>query len=367
MIQNTYKLKITALTPVTVGSGEELSPYADYIATRDSIHIIDKTALQNKVARNDIWMDTYVEALARGMDNNRSDFDLKVFIENTLKEKIDTMSLVKYPFYSSRPQSKLPIKSMLKTPLMEPYLPGSSLKGAIKTAVMYNLLDEINENEKAGRFLENWVSSLFESFENTNQRQQEKKILELLEELDNHSQNNVKVVRITDSKPFDRNRGIVVDCSRRIPLRFECIAPRAESEFEITLEKPWTELAYLINMYSYNMLYHSINIIEGQKNKDIEFLKKLDPIEGSLDRLTENRKSDIAYLRLGFGKGFYFNSVAFAIYKWVEENDRMSNKFKQYLLKEYPKLKDLDTFPSTYLKTDTTHEPLGWIRLERIK
>jgi len=43
------RLEITTITPVAIGSGNELSPYADYVMDRNRVYYIDRKKLQQKI------------------------------------------------------------------------------------------------------------------------------------------------------------------------------------------------------------------------------------------------------------------------------------------------------------------------------
>ena len=363
MKSNNFKIRITTLTPVCIGSGEELSPYSDYIIDKGYVYVVDKITLQDKIAQNDAWMETYIEGISCGMENNRSRFNLKDFIENTLRMDIENISIVKYELKTAGQQQKLPVKCMLKTPFGEAFIPGSSLKGAIKTAIMYDWINDINEQPKDGDPCIQWAKDLLRINPVRNDRK--RTLEELLDSLNQDSirKSEIEVFRITDSKPINKGRGIVIDCKRDVPLRIECISSGSEALCEIETNLDWHKLTRMINIYSYNMLCHNEHILQGD---DRAYKEKLESLEGELDVLTDDLNSEIAYLRLGFGKGFYFNSIALALYDWVEEDEGKKEKLKKILSTEYRKLSNLDLFPTTYLKTDVTHEPLGWIKIERI-
>ncbi|MDR2652201.1 MAG: hypothetical protein LBC68_07800, partial [Prevotellaceae bacterium] len=67
----TTKLKITTLSPVTIGSGAEWSPYADYVIENGQFYLLDRNKITKKIAENDRWLEQYVNGIASGMDNTR--------------------------------------------------------------------------------------------------------------------------------------------------------------------------------------------------------------------------------------------------------------------------------------------------------
>jgi CRISPR-associated protein Csm5 len=376
MIEKT-KLKITTVTPVTIGSGAELSPYSDYIVDNGQICFIDKTKLQNIIATNDSWLDLYVQGVAMQMDNNKSDFDIKSFLlNNKIVTNIDEVISYRCDFTTNTPQSKLPIKGIIKSPLQQPYFPGSSIKGGLKTVFMYNWLktnkksdakieEVINgkEIEKNGEFKKiavnfDWLEKLFECKVN-----EETNIL--------IRPNTIQ--QATDSKPLSKDSNIVVDCWRKMPIRFECIAKDKTTEFELTLENyKWNDLVEQMNDYAFDVLNRELDLVEKDDKLKIYYNQLLDMQDLINDEL-EKSESSTAYLRIGFGKGYYLNSLGIAIYDYVtkEGKEDLYDKYESFLKKEFAKRGkeddfSLENFPKTRLFVSKTQEPLGWVKIERI-
>ena len=110
-----------------------------------------------------------------------------------------------------------------------------------------------------------------------------------------------------------------------------------------------------------------------EKKLDNKYYKHLENFYRTIQKRTESLTT--AYLRLGTGKGFYFNSIALALYdRDGTENKGQFLKFlktcgygkiyntKQRQVEEY----DLnpDEFPITRFVEITETKPLGWIQLE---
>lgn len=358
---NKLKIKITTVTPVTIGSGNELSPYADYVIDNNRIYYIDRKKLQQKIAKDDNLLESYVTGISSKMDNNRSEFDLKRFLINTVRTNIEDVSLFHCPLISQKQGSKLAIKSMLKTPFHEPYIPGSTIKGVLKTVLMYNWLSEKSSCE--------WIESFLSKCKD-NRRESDNEIKKMHEELEKkfeYSESHPQILQqITDSNPISRNSVMVVDCYRDMPLRLECIPTGVISEFELNLEgKSWQELAKEINRYSYNTLFRDLEIIENIDDDNLnEYYNQLNDIHDLIDNAPEST----AYLRIGCGKGYYFNSISEAIYDYVKEDNQKFEIFEKFLERIYNtkrgKTFDLNIFPKTRLIIEKTQESLGWVKLE---
>ena len=352
-------LKITTVTPVTIGAGIDLSPYSDYIINNGQVCFIDKMKLQKIIATNNRWLDLYVQGVAMQMDNNRSEFDIKSFLlNNSIVKEIDEVILSRCPLITGTPQSKLPIKGVIKSPLLEPYFPGSTIKGAFKTILMYHWL---KTNRDGDRMIEEVIGG-------GNFNSLEKKFECFINDQNELVRPNT-IQQVSDSKMFPKNSTIVVDCYRKMPIRFECIAKGKSTEFELILENyKWESLSEQANDYAIANLDREFSLIEEEDKMD-DYYNHLANIEEAIG----DANSNTAYLRIGFGKGYYLNSLGVAVYDYVsqEGKEALYYKFESYLKNEYAKKGKSDKFllkefPRTRLMVKKTQEPLGWIKIEKV-
>ena len=361
MIETT-KLRITTVTPVTIGSGAESSPYADYVIDNEQICFINKQKMVEKIMqKGDHYLDLYVYGVANGMDNNRSEFNLKSFLlNNKIVQSIDDVVSSRCSFIGN-PNNNLPIKGIIKSPLSKPYFPGSSIKGALKTILMYNWLKTNKNAENTIEMVINdgnfdWLEKQFEYKEDAISGKIIRKNL---------------IQQVTDSQMLSNDSIIVVDCNRKIPLRFECIAKDQTTEFELTLEKSkWEDLAAQANDYALTVLEREFDIIQ-KDDKLTNYYNQLADIEEKINEAN----SDTTYMRVGFGKGYYLNSLGIAIYDYVNQDGKevLYDKFEKFINKQFAKKDkygtiqeiDLEDFPKTRLFVTNTQEPLGWVKIEK--
>lgn len=137
----TYKIALHTLTPVAIGSdkGEVLSPYMDYVFSDDgrSLHYLDLSKVEQAVMDNGL-LDEYIRQV-RVLDNNRSDFTLKPFLTTRFGHDLRPFITTTVRQYGLRNTDKININPAVKN-AGQPYLPGSSLKGALRTAMLYDWL-----------------------------------------------------------------------------------------------------------------------------------------------------------------------------------------------------------------------------------
>jgi CRISPR-associated protein Csm5 len=365
------KLKITTITPVTIGSGAELSPYCDYIVDNDTICFINKRKLQEIIAKNDRWLDLYVAGIViagnrSGQTGNRNEFDLKNFLlHNRIVRNLDDVISSKRSADNIVKADKLPIKAIVKSPLQEPYFPGSSIKGALKTVLMYNWL---KTDKKADMKIEEAINGRFENGKN---KEVNFDWLEKEFEYRENERFSSAIQQVTDSKMLNRDSNIVVDCRRKVKLRLECIRKNVSTEFELVLEGyRWKDLAKQANDYASDCLDRERDLIEADK-KLIHYYNRLVDIQDLInDESDKNNSGNVAYFRVGFGKGYYLNSLGIAIYDYVQGKDNLYRNFESFLKDQFAKRDvendfSLEEFPRTRLMVNKTQEPLGWIKIEK--
>lgn len=354
-----HRIKITTLSPVCIGNGQKLSPIADYIYDNKQIHYLNKAKIEEVLAQDSDLMDKYIQGIVYGMDNNRTLFNLKDFLKNSLKLSPNEYILhsVDTKIYSPKELNAI-IKNASNN---RPYIPGSSLKGAIKTAFLYDWLKKEN-NPWCKNFLNNQGDK------------------DLKKELDNQLKYYELSVQDSDALPIgkviENKRLNLKTGDKTIPTTWESIDKNLSCETEITnIRKKitedqyqkfsWEETCRIINRYTLHQNYIELDLLEniGERNIDSDIYTNIFNFCDDLNEKIENA-TDTAYLRLGNGKGFFFNSVGLALY---DADGNGKQKFLKHLKKEYKKVKNPDEFPITRVIEFSENMPLGWVKLELIK
>ncbi|NTW63608.1 MAG: type III-A CRISPR-associated RAMP protein Csm5, partial [Chlorobiaceae bacterium] len=145
-----HKVRLTTLSPLFIGAGEEhtLSPYSDYVQRGDSLIYIDTDKLQEAMQGNKALVDAFVNGI-RQFDNNRSTFELETFITETLGRKVDDFAARQVRIEGDI--NKAHLRRFVAT-AGKPFIPGSSLKGAIRTATLVDwLLNRKDGEPELGR------------------------------------------------------------------------------------------------------------------------------------------------------------------------------------------------------------------------
>ena len=376
---NESAYRITTLTPVSIGDGNTLSAFADYVLEKGKIHYINQQIIRDKMGKNPELIDFYVEGMIRGKSNTTNTFDLKNFIFNRLK--LTLQQAASHSIEAKNVSGKKEFYTVVKNAGQSPYIPGSTLKGAIKTALLYdwlidakndwceNYLENLNNKEERGR-LEAQLMAEFDKFE---LGVSDSSLLEF----DTLQAIDIKRLHIKKgSLDIPQTREAIkenIACECEIRNVRKLIAEKADGT-KVYKNYSWRELCKIINKFSDNSCNIEWEIMERfEKKLDNKYYKHLENFYRTIQKRTESLTT--AYLRLGTGKGFYFNSIALALYdRDGTENKGQFLKFlktcgygkvyntKQRQVEEY----DLnpDEFPITRFVEITETKPLGWIQLE---
>ncbi len=175
------KLKLTALTPVHIGTGNKLEPF-DYYIYNDRVLVLNHEACLEALFDSDpTYVDKYVEWVeetTKKIDNAeaevkraknkrdrkliadknqilshiRRNFNIIDFAENVLgnKELANRLKTeTNYHWYSGyilgKPRNVVQLAEIIKINGV-PYIPGSSIKGAIRTALAFTVISQLDEN-----------------------------------------------------------------------------------------------------------------------------------------------------------------------------------------------------------------------------
>ena len=142
------KFKLTPLTPVHIGSGRNVEPL-EYVIINGVLYLLDiESLIKREVFQSVIFKekDNYV-AIRNNLLKVCNVLDEKGVLDKftIFKVKVDPTVQKKYEDSLSRMDSKLEISLLPRNPAS--YLPGSSIKGAIRTGV----LNEIDSESGKGK------------------------------------------------------------------------------------------------------------------------------------------------------------------------------------------------------------------------
>ncbi|MEL7196230.1 MAG: type III-A CRISPR-associated RAMP protein Csm5, partial [Bacteroidota bacterium] len=149
-MNNKKHIHLKVLSPLCIGNdqAETLSPYTDFVVSEeeDQIHYIDNREFEFAlVSQNRV--DEFAQQISGNIDNNRSLFRLREFITHTLAYELEEISRQTLPNFGVRNGERQQIKATLKSG-SQPYISGSTLKGAIRTALLHHWLETTDEGNE---------------------------------------------------------------------------------------------------------------------------------------------------------------------------------------------------------------------------
>jgi len=385
-MNQSIKCSIRPLTPVHIGSGEEYGR---------SEFILDKIKDVNVIRRVDIG--EYFLSLSK----ERKDFVLDKLTQNKFsldRENKENPIDKKFTRYISRLHSSKPsneIKETIKTS-DKPYIPGSSIKGSIKTSLLYNMVDDEDikdlmskisirhdrrGKEKAKLHSKDYDSFLDKFFSSTSRNSERYNILRFLQISDTDTVLNPSIVNIITLKAKDTNRAE--------ESKYE---PHSGSNgfLESILCKT---LKFSLNLTYKNEFYDNSQSREKLGLLDKEDIINLDNIKKSLysfskdyikhefdfakkygieglpkeyQNLYKKNTEEKPILRVGSGSGFLGDTIALKIKNYPKENEKYKDEnfydtirktaYRHYPF-EFPKSRKL-------VKVGNKYKPLGWTQIK---
>ncbi len=258
-----YTLKCTALTPIHIGTGEELEPF-NYHIEKEMLYVFDfskfikettpqiRTELSKLIDQNDVI------ALRRFL---RKHIDLEKY--SLFKLPVAKEIASEYEAKKDDPKNQLLIKPFIRNEItFHPFIPGSSIKGAIRTAVLNYFLKK--RDKKAIKDELSKVKPRFKS------QKAEKLILNHKGPIDDP----FKAVKITDAKlPLESTFVAEVFNYNLKKRRFNSMDMRIEMTKAMLLGEPLTfEFELTLLPEAKVSLSLSISLIKDACN---EFYKKI--------------------------------------------------------------------------------------------
>lgn len=194
---------------------------------------------------------------------------------------------------------------------------------------------------------------------------------------------------IHDSSMFDFEKKCKIIENKRLSIKtlkteilqsWECILEDKTCETQIwdvrkdNKTYSWEDICRVVNRYTIKQNDREKQLLEeASENSNIKYEDedmKYHLIEFYEDMKAEIKNNpDCLFMRIGSGKGYFYNSVALALYDADDSRDKRN--FKQLLEKsDYDKKGkkksnlNPDEFPITRFIELSDNQPLGWVKLE---
>jgi len=250
-ISRHYTLHLMTLSPLHIGSGRELLQDYDYTVHRNRTWRIDEDALLEAALDGDKFDEALLRRPAAELLTS-SDF------------RLDS-GLFRYviPGKPCSQESGARLHEQIKDAFDRPYLPGSSLKGALRTALLDKALEKDPDKLDTSRLKKNpqWAAQPIERA--------------LLGYDPNHDL--LRALQVGDSAPLDPNKTLSIENVRVLTER------GTSSPIEVEALRPKTELSVPIKL--------DLSLFTPQAEQKLHFGDKLTWLEALLASCRQRAKT----------------------------------------------------------------------------
>lgn len=236
-----YKIKLTTLAPVFVGSGRTVKK-SEYVYDKGRVYFIDSEKLIERIVASGLT-DSYTDAL------RINSFNIKYWLNSN--KIFDYENLSSY-ILNCRDliSDKDGVQTCIKDAYGNPYIPGSSLKGALRTVILWNgLLNKSRaENDSFRKKLQYALQEKNVKRETGKaEREIEKAVFnrKISYKGKDEDASIMRGIIVGDSKPLTLDDLVLckkIDVTldgKENPLNImrECIAPGRTLEFDLTVDE----------------------------------------------------------------------------------------------------------------------------------
>lgn len=358
------EIKIETLTPIHIGNGSFLQEGNDYLIDDDYIYVLNIDKLCTLIGSDSKSIELWTDAIMNGGVNSFLGNRLKGYQYKDLSKR-----LIKCIDCLNKEQSTL--KECMHDGMGKPYIPGSSIKGAMRTVVMASLarkkiVQRLNKEKYSWKYkeiIQGMERDLlhFEAYTRNGKRDTgpSSDFFRFLSTGDAYFENGVEIavkqmnLNITEKKSL-------LDCKKQQVV--EAIKSGVSSQFRLSIGEDFynysgindvNDLFKRINDHTYNLLCDEIDFWArgdgSQYNGQDDYLDQLDIILDSIEECQANE----CILRIGQASGWRFVTGA-----WLEEIDKQyfnnvivplcrpkNDRYKGY---PFPKSRRIDTSSNVF-------------------
>lgn len=346
-----YKIILKTIAPVFIGSGKEISK-TEYVFDGKKIYVLDENKLINAILKRNL-IDNFTQSM------NTKSFNLKFWLDkNDIKnyEQLAAYTLSGIENVSDKHSLKN-IQACIKNAYNKPYIPGSSLKGALRTVILWNeIYDDSDNLDNVRRQLKFKVNN--NSLTSNRLKKELGKDSAALErrffdiKIDEISRKIMQGFIVGDSKPLSLDD--IVLCEKidvnvsgkqgksKVPMLRECIRPGTELEFDLTIDPLLFKHAYDINK----------SAITADDLDDM-FKGYSGDYYDSITSIFACCNEDENEIYIGGGSGFFSKTVVYSLF----DTENAVEFTKKYLSKTTPRVHkhEKDTLISPHMQKCTSY------------
>jgi CRISPR-associated protein Csm5 len=378
-------LTVRILSPVVIGTGERCNPMGFFVADDGRVWVVDErkfieVLIERGLAEGfRIWLEGQLQQNRR--PNLKGFFDAKEIFgeEKSAEKKTEILrASVAYvlPLVSLR-QRMLRFNLCLKTPDHRPYIPGSELKGAIRTAVLAKMLnDDVNLLRQLAQNLRpNMTKGQMNALWQGNEW-----LLLRRNQNDRDAHNDLfRGIAISDSEPLPTDALRIyaakrLNMSRDVTVFVEAIAPNSETEVTLSVACPdrWLQAIGLTDKAGWLDWAKLAHALYEHSNAILDFIAKKFParefpqVHAKAQKLKEQNKPDEPLVCLGWGQGFLSITMTEPLRQKFPEAYETLRQAMAQAIRQYERTKQ-NNFPKTiWAALDANSQPsdlFGWVQL----
>ncbi len=400
-------LKLRILSPVAIGTGEKCNTLG-FIADGSKVLVVDEKAFISALTPRQRemflqWLEPLAERLAflregerrargnqaqlRSVRQQRQETErslsLKSFMSETLRMPQpaqwlrQTAKAVQYEVNAvSVPNRYEGFSLCLKTPDHRPYIPGSEIKGALRTAVLNTLL---SKNASLLANLQGQISGL-----QGNQQQLRRRLQQIWQSTEQNLLRSGKSdahydifrgIAVSDSEPLPTNTLRIyaakrLGMGRDVTVFVEAIAPNSETTVTLSVARPdrWLKHMGLTDKSGWLDWQKLAQAIYEHSNAVLEFIaQKFPQIRQRVNWLKSQNQPNSPLVCIGWGQGFLSVTMTDPLRR---QHPRAYEALRQAMAQALPQYgrTQPNNFPKTlWVALDANNRPadlFGWVKLE---
>ena len=400
-------LTVRILSPVVIGTGEKCNTLG-FVTDDGKVLVVDErkffAALSEPQRERFLsWIEPLVgnlayirqqiqragrnQALRQQLGRQRreaeSNLSLKKFLQETLQmsqpaQWLRSVQALRYEVAAvALPNRYEGFTLCLKTPDHRPYIPGSELKGAIRTAVLAKMLnDDVN---LLRQLAQNLRPSMTKGQMNALWQGNEWLLLRRNQN-DRDAHNDLfRGIAISDSEPLPTDALRIyaakrLNMSRDVTVFVEAIAPNSETEVTLSVACPdrWLQAIGLTDKAGWLDWTKLAHALYEHSNAILDFIAKKFParefpqVQAKAQKLKEQNKPDEPLVCLGWGQGFLSITMTEPLRQKFPEAYETLRQAMAQAIRQYERTKQ-NNFPKTiWAALDANSQPsdlFGWVQL----
>ena len=320
--------KIETLSQIHIGNGSFLQEGNDYIADDDYLYVLNTDKLGNIIGTDTESIQLWTNAIMNG--------GASMFLKSRIQgHPLQDLAKRRIKRISDFDTGQSTLKECMHDGLGKPYIPGSSIKGAIRTVVMSSLarkeivqrLNRESDRKKWKKIIQDIEGELlhFEAYSRTGKRDvsPSSDMFRFLSTGDASFDYGVEIaVKQVNLNITERNS--LLDNKKTQVV--EAIKPGVSSQFRLKIGEDFyrysgiedmQNLFKIINDHTYNLLCDEIDFwVKGEGSGYTGQDNYLDQLDIILDKIEECQSNE-CILRIGQASGWRFVTGA-----WLEEIDK---------------------------------------------